>query len=88
MTDRDRETVAWSVGLITRLGSRPVTVQLFHRKDGRGRRQCTSHRFNMHEVTTLIRTGILTLQSESPGVVVYVRAGPPEPKAAWLGGVY
>ncbi len=91
MIDRDRETLAmphWQEA-IAKLGDKPVVLRTMCRRGGKPYRHCASHyRLYVHGVKFLIRTGILVKQSESPGVAVYVRAVPPEPKAAWLGGIY
>ncbi len=83
MTDRDRETLAmpWWRETVADLDNRLVVLKV---RAASNNRHCTSHRLYVHVVLFLARTGVLTLQSESDGVAVYVRA---EPKAAWLGGI-
>ncbi len=91
MTDRDRETLAmpWWQNLLKWLDNHPAPVVLKQKHCATGvlRWYCISHQMHTHHVRTLAKIGVLVLQSESPGVAVYVRAVPPEPKAAWLGGI-
>ena len=91
MTDRDRETVAlphWQ-DAIAKLGDKPVVLKKTAYGQGLyGNRRCTSHSgLYVHSVLFLARCGVLTLQSESNGVAIYVRTVPPEPKVEWAGGI-
>ncbi len=90
MTNRDRETLAlpWWRETVASLGDKPVVLRRIIRTFGKPYRHCPSHRgLFVHSVLFLVKAGVLTLQSESDGVAVYVRAEPAEPKAAWNGGL-
>ncbi len=90
MTDRDREILAlpWWQNTIKKIGDGPLVVSSKITSDGKHYKKCIGpNRVSIGQARFLIEMGFLTLQSESNGVAVYVRAGTGEPKAAWNGGI-